>query len=148
MVLDAVLSRFIEQSPVTVMARLALGRALDPGWIDALFEEHRQRQYTRELLFSTVVDVMAGVAVGIQPSVQAAAQAREDLPVSLAALYDKINNTEPSLARALVAGSAQRLEPMVKEMRSNQAPVCPGYRMRVLDGNHLPGSEKRLAPLR
>jgi IS4 transposase len=148
MFLDAVLSRFIEQSPVTVMARLALGRALAPDWIDALFEEHRQRQYTRDLLFSTVVDIMAVVAVGLQPSVHAAAQAREDLPVSLAALYDKINNTEPSLARALVAGSAQRLEPVVKEIRGNQAPLCPGYRIRVLDGNHLPGSEKRLAPLR
>lgn len=148
MVLDAVLSRFIKQSPVTVMAQLAFDRALAPDWIDALFEEHRQRQYTRDLLFSTVVDIMAVVAVGLQPSVHAAAQAREDLPVSLAALYDKINNTEPSLARALVAGSAQRLEPLVKEIRGDQAPLCSGYRIRVLDGNHLPGSEKRLAPLR
>jgi hypothetical protein len=78
------------------LARLVLGRALAPDWIDALFEEHRQRQYTRDLLFSTVVDIMAVVAVGLQPSVHAAAQAREDLPVSLASLYDKINNTEPS----------------------------------------------------
>lgn len=148
MVLDGVLSRFVEHSPVTVMAQLALGRALDPAWMNALFEEHRQRQYTRELMFSTVVDIMAVVAVGLQPSVHAAAQAREDLPVSLAALYEKINNTEPSLARALVAGSAQRLEPVVKEIRGKRAPLCRGYRIRVLDGNHLPSSEKRLAPLR
>ena len=148
MVLDAVLSRFIEHSPVTVMAQLALGRALGPEWMDALFEEHRQRQYTRELLFSTTVDLMTTVAVGLQPSIHAAAQARKDLPVSLAALYDKINNTEPSLARALVAGSAQRLEPVVKEIRGKQAPLCPGYRIRVVDGNHLPASQKRLAPLR
>lgn len=130
------------------MAQLALGRALESDWMDALFEEHRQRQYTRELMFSTVVDLMATVAVGLQPSVHAAAQARKDLPVSLAALYDKINKTEPSLARALVAGSAQRLEPVAKEVRGKLAPLCPGYRIRVLDGNHLPASEKRLAPLR
>lgn len=130
------------------MAQLALGRALEPDWMDALFEEHRQRQYTRELMFSTVVDLMATVAVGLQPSVHAAAQARRDLPVSLAALYDKINKTEPSLARALVAGSAQRLESLAKEVRGKAAPLCPGYRIRVLDGNHLPASEKRLAPLR
>jgi len=148
MVLDAVLSRFIEHSPVTVMAQLALGRALDPEWMDALFEKHRQRQYTRDLMFSTVVDIMAVVAVGLQPSVHAAAQARKDLPVSLAALYDKINKVEPSLARALVAGSAERLDPVVKGITSNQAPLFPGYRIRVLDGNHLPSSEKRLAPLR
>jgi IS4 transposase len=148
MILDAVLSRFVEQTPITVMTQLTLSRALAPDWLDALFEEHRQRQYERDLLFSTVVDVMAVVAVGLQPSVHAAAQARKDLPVSLAALYDKINNTEPSLARALVAGSAQRLEPLVKEIRDGQEPLCRGYRIRVLDGNHLAASEKRLAPLR
>jgi IS4 transposase len=148
MVLDAVLARFVEHSPITVMAQMALSRALDPAWLEALFELHRQRQYTRDLLFSSVVDVMAVVAVGLQPSVHAAAQARKDLPVSLAALYDKINNTEPELARALVTGSAQRLEPLVQEIRKTQKPVFPGYRVRVLDGNHLPASEKRLAPLR
>jgi len=148
MVLDAVLARFVEQSPITVMAQLALERSLEPGWIDGLFEEHRQRQYTRDLLFSTTVDLMAVVAVGLQPSVHAAAQARKDLPVSLAALYDKINNTEPSLSRALVVGSARRLEPVLRGMGENQASLCPGYRIRVVDGNHLPASEKRLAPLR
>jgi IS4 transposase len=148
MVLDSVLSRFVEHSPITVMAQLALDRALEPGWIDALFEEHRERQYQRELLFSTTVDLMALVAVGIQPSVHAAAQARRDLPVSLAALYDKINNTEPALGRALVTGSVERLGPVVKEVRPSQAPLCPGYRIRVLDGNNLAPSEKRLAPLR
>ena len=148
MVLDSVLSRFVEHSPITVMAQLALDRTLDPGWIDALFEEHRERQYQRELLFSTTVDLMAVVAVGIQPSVHAAAQARRDLPVSLAALYDKINNTEPSLGRALVTGSVERLGPVAKEVRPNQAPLCPGYRIRVLDGNNLAPSEKRIAALR
>ena len=34
MALDAIVARFIEHSPVTVMARLALGRALDAQWID------------------------------------------------------------------------------------------------------------------
>jgi IS4 transposase len=148
MALDAVLARFIERSPVTVMAQVTLARALDAAWMDALFEEHRQRQYSRELMFSTVVDLMATVAVGIQPSVHAAAQAREDLPVSLAALYDKINNTEPSLARALVAESAKRIEPVAKAVRSTRTRLCPGYRIRVLDGNHLPSTQKRLAPLR
>ena len=38
MALDAVVARFIKHSPVTVMARLALGRALDAQWIDDLFE--------------------------------------------------------------------------------------------------------------
>ncbi len=42
MVMDAVVQRFVKQSPATVMARLALQRALEPGWIDALFEQERE----------------------------------------------------------------------------------------------------------
>ncbi len=75
MVMDTVVERFVEQTPVTVMARLALQRALEPAWLDALFEEHRQTQYTRELLFSTTVEIMSVVAVGLRPSVHAAAKA-------------------------------------------------------------------------
>lgn len=67
MALDAALERFIEHSPVTVMARLALQRAIEPAWIDGVFDEHAQRQYTRELLFSTTVELMSLVALGLRP---------------------------------------------------------------------------------
>lgn len=148
MALDAVLERFIEHSPVTVMARLALQRAIEPAWLDALFDEHAQRQYTRELLFSTTVELMSLVAVGLRPSVHAAAKAAADLPVSITALYDKINRTEPALVRALVVGSAQRLAPVLEAMRPEQPGVVPGWRLRVVDGSHLAASEKRVGPLR
>jgi IS4 transposase len=115
--------------------------------MDALFEEQRDKQYTRELLFSTVVDLMGLVALGLRPSLHAAAQSDPDLPVSLAALYDKVNRTEPQVVRALVQGSAEKLLPVVQPMKK-QAPWAAGYQVRVLDGNHLPASEKRLKPLR
>jgi IS4 transposase len=130
------------------MAHAVLDRVLEPGWLDQLFETYRQRQYKRELLFSTTVEFMSVVALGLQRSLHAAVQASKDLPVSLAALYDKINRTEPGLARALVAGSAERLAPILKEVGSTEAPLCPGYRVLVLDGSHLPSTQKRLAPLR
>jgi IS4 transposase len=148
MALDAVVARFIKHSPVTVMARLALGRALDAQWIDALFEQHSERQYTRQLLFSTTVDLMSVVAVGLRPSLHAAAKAATDLPVSITALYDKINRTEPGLVRALVAGSAARLTPVIEAMSPAPLMSVPGYHVRILDGNHLAASEKRLKPLR
>lgn len=37
-------------------------------WVDALFESHCQRRYTRELLFSTMIDLMSLVVLGLQPS--------------------------------------------------------------------------------
>lgn len=148
MMMDAVVERCARHSPVTVMARLALERALEPAWVDAMFERECGAQYTRELLFSTVVELMSVVAVGLRPSVHAAAQACEDLPVSVQALYDKIRRTEPNLVQALVAGSADRLSQVLAPMLPDKTPIVPGYRLRIVDGNHLPASEKRLKPLR
>lgn len=146
--MDQVLERFVEQCPVAVMARLALQRAINAEWVDAVFEEHRQRQYGRELMFSTVVDLMSLVAMGLRPSLHAAAQTSKELTVSLAALYEKVNHTEPQVLRALVRGSAERLGPVMAPLRKAAAPWLAGYRIRIIDGNHLPASEKRLRVLR
>jgi IS4 transposase len=143
---DEVMKRFEQQAPVCVMARLALQRAIAPQWVDEVFAEHRQRQYPRELLFSTVVQLMTLVSLGLSPSLHAAATQTKHLPVSLAALYEKVNRTEPAILRALVQGGAQRLEPVLAAWPCQ--PSLPGWRVRVLDGNHLPASEKRLAALR
>ena len=142
------LARFAERSPVTVMAQVGLERVLGSDWLDDLFEKFRERQYTRDLLFSATVELMSLVSLGLQPSVHAAAQAKGDLGVSLAALYSKINGIEPGLSRALVACSSERLEPIAQEVRSKRAGLVPGYRVRIVDGNHHPASEKRLEALR
>jgi IS4 transposase len=145
--LSEIVERFTQRSPVTVMVRRTLEHALSSQWIDEVFEAQRDKQYTRELLFSSVVDLMGLVALGLRPSLHAAAQSDPELSVSLAALYDKVNRTEPQVVRALVQGSAQRLLPVVRPMKK-QEPWAAGYQVRVLDGNHLPASEKRLKALR
>ncbi|MFT4195499.1 IS4 family transposase [Ottowia sp.] len=129
------------------MARLALDRAMPASWIDEVFLAHRQRQYPRELLFSSVVELMLLVTLGLRPSLHAAARKLgERLPVSLAALYAKVQRTEPAVLRALVQGSAERLVPLVQCLPERQS--LAGWQLRVFDGNHLPASEKRLGPLR
>ena len=141
-----VLERFERQAPVSVMARVALEQALPAGWIDEVFEASRQRQYPRELMMSSVVELMLLVSLGLRPSLHAAARKMEQLPVSLAALYDKVNRTEPAVLRALVQGSAARLAPVMAQLEGEAS--LAGWRLRILDGNHLPASQKRLAPLR
>lgn len=144
---NEVIERFVEHSPVTVMARLTLGHVLQAQWIDELFEQQRDSQYTRELLFSTTVQLMSLVSFGLRPSVNAAAKTMPDLSVSVQALYGKINRTDPSVMRALVSGSAQRLMPVVEEL--GVAKLEPhGYQVRIVDGNVLASSEKRLKVLR
>lgn len=147
--MDELLKRFSEQAPVAVMARLGLQRAIGAEWVNQVFEEHSETQYTRELLFSTVVELMSLVALGMRPSLHAAAQKMKDkMPVSMTALYDKVNRVEPEVVRALVSGSAVRLAPVMAPLRPTAAPILPGWKVRIIDGNHLPASEKRIAPLR
>lgn len=129
------------------MAYLALDRALPASWVDEIFETHRKRQYPRELLFSSVVELMLLVTLGQRPSLHAAVRKLEQqLPVSLAALYAKVQRTEPEVLRALVQGSAQRLVPVSACLPQSKS--LPGWQLRIFDGNHLPASEKRLAALR
>ena len=66
MLLGSVFDRFVNQSPLTVMARGLLEQALVPAELDALFERTAERQYTRDLLFSTTVDLMSLVVTGIR----------------------------------------------------------------------------------
>ncbi|HYO56712.1 hypothetical protein [Archangium sp.] len=82
MALDAVLERFEKSSPLTVMVRLVMQQALSREWLEEVFEQNRDKQYTRELLFSTMVDLMALVALGFKKSLHAAAQASTELSVT------------------------------------------------------------------
>lgn len=149
MVMDEVISQLIEECPVAVMARLGLEHALNEDWVNAIFEQNRERQYTRELLFSTVVDLMSVVAMGVRPSLNAAVQKYgKKLPVSLVSLYGKVNHTETNVIRALVQGSSERLAAVRGELDTKKARMLEGYRIRIVDGNHLSASEKRLSELR
>jgi hypothetical protein len=132
-VVDAVVERFAHHSPVTLMVRLALQRAFDPRWIDEVVAQHAHHQYVRELLFSTTVELMSLVAVGLRPSLHAAAQAAgAALPVSITALYGKVDGTEPALVRALVAGSAQGLAPVIAVLQRGRPALALGWRVRIL----------------
>jgi IS4 transposase len=145
---NEVLERFAQHTPMTVMAQLGMQRVFEARWLDELFEKESRSQYTRELLFSTTVELMSLVALGLRPSVHAAAKSMKDLPVTLQALYGKLNHSEPEVVRKLVSGSAERLTPVVQELIKKEAATVKGCRLRIVDGNHLPASEKRLKPLR
>ncbi|MDJ0569782.1 MAG: hypothetical protein QNJ53_12125 [Pleurocapsa sp. MO_192.B19] len=65
------------QTPVTVMVKGIRERIFQPAALNDLFERHAVKQYTRELLFSNVVNLMSLVVSGIHPSVSAAYKALE-----------------------------------------------------------------------
>lgn len=142
----AVIERFERHAPASVMARLALEHALPAQWVDEVFEAYRQRQYPRELMFSSIVELMTLVTLGMRPSLHAAARQHEGLAVSLAALYDKVKRSEPAVLRGLISGSALRLMPVVAQWGVPAS--LAGWQLRIVDGNHLAASDKRLKVLR
>lgn len=90
MVLSQVFERFVEASPVSIMVRGLLEKVLCPQKLDELFERSTTNQYTKELLFSTVVEMMSTVACGIRPSIHAAYQAKaSNISVSVTSVYNK-----------------------------------------------------------
>jgi hypothetical protein len=149
MLLNIILDRFAKRAPISVMVRAALEYALAPDALNTLFRDTAELQHEKTLLFSSVVDLMGLVVARVQPSLNAAYQSVSDtLPVSITSVYNKINGTEPNVSAALVAHSATRLRPVVDAMASGLEPWLPGYRVRVLDGNHLTSTERRLDVLR
>ena len=148
MVLSDVFERFVKGSPVAVMARALMERTLEPSVLDGLFRKEANKQYEKELLFSSLVNLMSLVVCGIRPTVRSAYKAmREQLPVTLTALYAKLNRVEVGTCQALVADSAQRLRPVIEALGTSSA-WLPGYRIKVLDGNHIASTERRLEVLR
>jgi len=72
MLLDTIFAPFVKERPICVMARASLERLLDAQRLDALFARTAERQYTRELLFSSLVQLMSEVVLGVHPTVHAA----------------------------------------------------------------------------
>ena len=149
MILGDVFERFAAACPSPVMARATLENALNPRIIDQLFLEVADKQYTREILFSAVVDLIGLVVCRIRPAIHAAYQARaETIDASLKAVYDKLDRTEPAVATAPVRATADRLGPVIKAMGGARPELPPGYRVKILHGDHSAGTEHRIKELR
>src|SRR6266699_4430644 len=149
MSLGKVFEPFVEQRPICVMARGVLENLFNADKIDALFARTAEVQYTRELLFSSVVDLMGQVVLGVQPSVHAAYQAQAaQLGVSDQAVYDKLNHVELRVSAELVRDAARQAAPVIGALQAELPPLVPGYRTKILDGNHLAASDHRLEALR
>jgi hypothetical protein len=131
--------------PMSCLLRGLLERCFSAERLDELFENNAQEQYTRNLLFSTACDLLLLTVLRVHPSVHAAYQAHgEGLDFSVAALYDKLKGVETGVSAALVRETARDLARVQDELGVRREAWLPGYDIRILDGNCLEASEKRL----
>ena len=149
MLLGKVFERFAALTPMCVAARAVMEAALGSGELDALFAKNARRQYTRTLLFSTCVELMSTVVCRVHRSVHAAHQASLDrIAVSIKSVYSKLEHLEPGLSAELVRHTARTLTPVIGRMKGALPSPLPGYRVRIVDGNHLAATQRRLKVLR
>jgi IS4 transposase len=149
MLLGKRFAQFVEESPISVMMRGIVEHAFDAKRVDEVFEETAEVQYTRELRFSTVSDLMAEVVFNISPSIGAAYQANiGQMTVSRKSVYNKLNGIEPQISAALVEDSVVRFAPVVERLGATLPPLLRGYRTKILDGNHFSATEHRIEELR
>lgn len=147
--MDEILTRFIADAPVAVMMHATLRRVFADSALDDLFERHSQSQYTRELTFSSVTKLMIEVATKKRPSLHAAYRhGKEELPVSVTSLYNKVNGLEPGVSQALVHETGWAMKEIIEALPGWSAPKLAGLHLRTLDGNFLAGTDHRLDCLR
>jgi hypothetical protein len=143
------LQRFLVEAPIAVMTRATIARTVGDSTLDDIFDRHADGQYTRELAFSTLARLMSKVVFCAYPSINAAYQGTDDIPVSITSVYNKLNGLETCISQALVAETADSMGKIIAALP--YAPVdepVKGLRLRTLDGNSLAGTDHRLECLR
>jgi IS4 transposase len=135
--------------PEAVMVRATLENALPPTFVDDVFSRYAGRLKSRKLLFSTVVALLSLVVCRVRNSVHASYQLMEkELSVGVKTVYNRLNSLPSALIEALVRESALRMFAIVDALQSPLPPIIPGWKTRIVDGNHLAATEHRIQPLR
>jgi len=149
MIFAKVFDRFIEESPVSVMFRGTLEKVLGSERLDKLFEDTAVQQRAGALAFSTCAELLSLVVTQIQPSVNAAYRASSDeIGVAVKSVYNKLAGIELCVSESLVRETALDLNEIIGEMKAKLPGPLAGYDVRIVDGNHLSGTQHRLKELR
>jgi len=149
MQLSSIFDRFVEKSPLSVMVRGLTERVLNPEQLDEWFERTAEAQYTRDLMFSTVFDIMSDVVGTSHKSVHSAYQAsRNEIAVSITSLYNKLNGIEPNTSAELVRYASGETAALIEALGGAQASLLPGFQVKLLDGNCIRNTDHRIQELR
>jgi hypothetical protein len=146
-VFSDIFQRFIQKRPVATMVLILLENFLNADKLDRWFNTVRQSQYTKEILFSSIIGLMLNVVCNIRPNVHSAYRDSE-IQASVVALYAKLQNMELTTSQALVRYIAGEAETLLNHVGGTHLDLLPGYRVKFLDGNSIEGTEHRLDVLR
>lgn len=146
---STIFERFINETPISIIARSAMERIFNPEQLDDWFDTIAKEQYTKDLLFSSVFEIMTQVVCQNRPSVNAAYQAaKEQIGVSITSVYNKLNGIESDTSAELVRYAARQIAPVIEGLSGTKPSPLPGFRVKLLDGNCIEKSHHRIKELR
>jgi hypothetical protein len=88
----AIYSQYENHSPFAVLIRVVLQVILPAQKMDELFNKTADKQYERNLLFSTLMVLMLEVVMRTSPSIHHSYRQHQDsIPVSFQSIYNKLN---------------------------------------------------------
>jgi len=139
-----------KECAAALMLEMILERVLHPDALNAMFKRTAKRQYTQELVFSSLVDLTLYVVLDKRNSVHRGYLSMADeLAVSLRAVYDKLARTETGVSEGLVKTVAERCSEIIDSMPgATLASPLGDIPLLIADGNHLAHTHRRLGPLR
>ena len=144
MVFDHVLQKFVEKRPVAVMLRAVLESQFAAAELDRIFAAAATTQYHRDLAFSTCAQLFSQVVLGPHATVHAAfVREREQVPVTVGALYAKLKGVEPAVLERVVEETGDALAKVAGHLTTLRVEPVSGYRLRLVDGNVLAGTDHR-----
>lgn len=145
----------VEVSPLTVLVTGVLAWIFPPGSFQVLFRKFAPNQWERKLAISAITWLMLEVVTGSRRTVHAAYQAdvrskTRTLEASYQALYQKYGRLSTDYAAAVVRASGQRCLMLLAVAMTTLPELFgwEGYRVRIIDGTDLDGTEHRLGVLR
>ena len=133
---SVVMDRFVEQSPTSVMFRGTLENVVTSEVLDEIFAQTAQRQVPGELLFSSIVDLLALVTTGAANRSTMPTRRKEQFTVSVTSVYNKLSGVETEVSRQMVRQTAERWP--------KWSGVC---RLGMLPGARLPDEDHRAAAI-
>lgn len=146
---DSMFRTFATERPFATVTQMVLRRMLGSQAIDRVFNQHADEQYHRTLLFSDLAILVSGVVLGKHRSMNAGyKKMKEQLGVSITAVYEKVQRVELPVVQQLVRNSYEQTVEICKQVGCVSNNDLPGYSTRILDGNWLSGTEHRLKETR
>jgi hypothetical protein len=146
---NKIFARYETKGTFAVLVRTVLQRLMPADKLNQVFEESRNKQYHRLLAFSTCMEILFGVVLGTHQSVNDSyLDMQDEVPVSLKSVYNKLNGTDTEVTTVLVKYSVVQLTPVQRYLLNDEPKQLSGYPIRIIDGNHLSGTEHRIQETR